>query len=471
LAVRCTWNVGVKGLNVTPQQVADYMGRYITEYRAEYERLTALEPHGAGYPRLAVSPYFGECDLLCLIADDGVAVVDQSQEPPYDWWIAGGPALMADFPDSRTTPEVQDRLQREGLSGQDIGIYRVVSRAGIPSAVWNGELTPLVEEVVTRVGQTFVRVQRLALTQLELLQRLTYGALGLILDIQLATPDSDFWRPHVIRSMGFFPADRHARRFFNYLELSGHLDKAAWDHRAIHARVQSDLRRDFGWAFSLPEQGCGSISFGRDRPWVQPFRDRLLRLHDAIGRLEATLEAAGNANEDVFHQVLQDNPILLDVYGEAISKPRLQYPEGESPLGKAYVEPDFIVRYPGRRYRLVELEKPAKGVATAQGQPRAELTQSAFQVAEWKAYITNHYDLIRAEYPGISTACDATIVISRSNAVAFGHGRDISKYQELLRVQYPGIDILTYDDLVERARTAYILIASLGFAAGEGGGV
>lgn len=449
---------------MTPQQIADYVAQYILEYRAQYEQLTAPPPQGGGYPRLDVSPYLGECNLLCLIADDGVAVVDRSQEPPYSWWIAGGPALMADMSESRTPPEVTHRLRRSGLLGQDIGIYRVVSQTDIPSEIWNGELAPVVEEIEVRVGRTSVLVQRLGLTQLELLKRLTYGALGLIIDIHLPTPDSDFWRPHVIRSLGFFPADRHARRFFNYLELSRHLDEAAWDHRAIHVRVQSDVRRDFGWAFSLPELGGGTISFGREQPGVQPFRDRLSRLHDAIGRLAATLKEAGDADEGVFHQVLRDNSILLDVYGEAISKPRLPYPEGESPLGKTYVEPDFIIRYPGRRYRLIELEKPAKGVATARGQPRAELTQSAFQVAEWKAYIANHYNLIRAKYPGISTACEATIVISRSNAAAFGDGRDMSKYQEVLRTQYPEIDILTYDDLLERARTAYTQLASLGLA-------
>lgn len=446
---------------VTVSEVTDYMARYIATYRDEYEHLTAPPPQGGGYPKLSVSPYISTAKLQCLITADGVAIVDLSGEPDHAWWIAGGPALMADFPDSRTPSDVAQLMKERGLSGKPIGIYRVVSETGIPDPVWRGEIGPAAEERTLQVDGTTVLVQRLHLTQQELLQRLTFGALGLIVDIHLPTADSDFWTPHIIRSTGFFPADRHTRRFVNYLELSMHLDSAAWDQRAIATRVQVDIRRDFAWAFSLPSQGGGTVSFGRQN-WTQPYRDRLLRLRDAIEGLSEVLAADVDVEEDQVHQFLLANPILLDVYGQAISKPRLPYPEGESPLGKKYVEPDFIIRYPGSRYKLVELERPAKRLATAQGQPRAEVTQSTFQIAEWRAYIANHYDVIRTEFPGISTRCSAMVVIGRSGARSVGEGRDEPKYQELLRSQFPDVDILTYDDLLDRARVAYVQLASLG---------
>lgn len=54
------------------------------------------------------------------------------------------------------------------------------------------------------------------------------------------------------------------------------------------------------------------------------------------------------------------------------------------------------------------------------------------------------------------------VVIGRSGARSVGEGRDEPKYQELLRSQFPDVDILTYDDLLDRARVAYVQLASLG---------
>ena len=158
---------------------------------------------------------------------------------------------------------------------------------------------------------------------------------------------------------------------------------------------------------------------------------------------------------------MQENPILLDVYAEPVSKPRWYYPSDASPLGKAYVEPDFVLKYPDGSYRLVELERPGKRLATVQGQPRSEVNQAAFQIAEWRAYVANHYDMLKEAYPGISVRNYATIVISRSTSASVGEGRGVRRYKELLASQYPGIDILTYDDLLDRARHAYARLTSL----------
>ncbi len=126
------------------------------------------------------------------------------------------------------------------------------------------------------------------------------------------------------------------------------------------------------------------------------------------------------------------------------------------------MEPDFIIRYPGNSYQLVELERPSKLAATKEGQPRAELTQATFQIAEWKAYIANHADSIRARFPGIALSHTAMVVIGRSTAESFGAARDPGAYRQLLRAQYPEIDFFTYDDLLERARQAYARLSSLG---------
>lgn len=101
-------------------------------------------------------------------------------------------------------------------------------------------------------------------------------------------------------------------------------------------------------------------------------------------------------------------------------------------------------------------------MATKQGQPRAEVNQAAFQIAEWGAFIANHYDQLKTEFPGLAVNHTAMIVISRTTQRSYGEGRNIRKYKELLQAQFPTVEILTYDDLLERARGAYTRLASLG---------
>src|SRR5205823_4283323 len=120
---------------------------------------------------------------------------------------------------------------------------------------------------------------------------------------------------------------------------------------------------------------------------IGSFNDRLEALRQAIEAFRALLEEKAEENEREFHEFLNSNSVLLDASGDAVSKPHFTYPTGESPLDKEYVEPDFLIRYPGNSYKLVELERPDKLMATKQGQPRAEVTQAAFQIAEWKDYI------------------------------------------------------------------------------------
>ena len=104
----------------------------------------------------------------------------------------------------------------------------------------------------------------------------------------------------------------------------------------------------------------------------------------AIEGLERLLAEQADADEEVFQNYLTENPLVLDVYGEVIPKPNFIYPEGSSPLGKTFVQPDFLVRRHPSSYRLIELERPSKKMATKRGESRAEVTQAVFQIAEFK---------------------------------------------------------------------------------------
>ncbi len=447
---------------VTLTQIAHYLASYVEAYRSEYRAFVDPAPTGGGYPPLQVSPFLYSTQFLCLVARDGYAIADFSKQPEYPWEIAGGPALVTDFPDSRTPAEIITLLKTEGIWGKPIGLYRIVAQSGIPDDIWRGNLGRLIAKTDVQVGAVQIRVEQYDIPWVSLIQRLTFGAYGLILDVKLPEPTSPFWRPHITRDLGFVPADRNSKRFFHYLELGPHLDEAAWDERSISIRIAVDLRRDFGYAFARQHQtGGGTISCGAPNLWVEHFHDRLRILGDTISRFATLLTEEAEEDEAVFQRFLEENLIMLDVYGDIRSKPRFIYPPGESPLGKQYVEPDFIVRYPNNSYKLIELECPSKNLGTVRGESRSEVTQAAFQIAEWKTYILKHYDQIRKEFPGISVDHRTMIVISRATEESVGRGRKVRDYLELVKNQLNVDEVFTYDDLLQRAASAYARLSAI----------
>src|SRR5260370_24408855 len=131
------------------------------------------------------------------------------------------------------------------------------------------------------------------------------------------------------------------KRFFDYLEIVPHVDEAAWDHRSIATRVSTDIRRDFMSAMMLAVLKGGMVGCEPSEEWRRPFFDRLTRFLVAIQALEVLLMEHGSSEERVFHEFLAKNPMVMDVYGTPVSKPRFQYPVGDSPLRKEFVEPDL----------------------------------------------------------------------------------------------------------------------------------
>lgn len=255
---------------VTLTQIARYLASYIEAYHREYRAFVNSPPTGGGYPPLQVSPYLYSSQLFCLVARDGYAVADFSKQPEYQWEIAGGPALLVDLPESRTPAEIVALLKAKGIWGKPTGLYRIVAQSGIPDDIWRGDLGRPVAKIDVQVGTVQIRVEQYDTPWISLVQRLTFGAYGLILNVNLPEASSPFWRPHITRDLGFVPADRNNKRFFHYLELGPHLDEAAWDERSIPTRVAVDLRRDFAYAFVVRHQtGGGTISFGAPNVWVE----------------------------------------------------------------------------------------------------------------------------------------------------------------------------------------------------------
>jgi hypothetical protein len=145
---------------VTLTQIASYLASYVEAYRREYRAFVDAAPTGGGYPPLQVSPYLYSTELLCLVARDGYAIADFSRQPEYRWEIAGGPVLLPDFPDSRTSAEIIALLKTEGIWGKPIGLYRIVAQSGIPDDIWRDDLGRLVAKTDVQVGAVQIRVEQ-----------------------------------------------------------------------------------------------------------------------------------------------------------------------------------------------------------------------------------------------------------------------------------------------------------------------
>ncbi len=454
-----------ESMGITIEVLKDYLFEYISAYRNVFASFTSTPPTGAGYPKLNVSPFLGSKEFEVFLSHDGVVVSEVADEPAHQWFIAGGPALKVDVEPTRTPPEVVKVIKDNGLEGKPIGIYRIVAKQHIPNSVWQGEIKGIsLEKIFTNTDLDVTLHFRKVETSLEkLICHLTFGAYGIVLDAQLPDGRSPIGEPYITEKIGFFPADLNNRRYFNYLEVYGYQDESGWDRRNISLRVKNDVRRDFAKTLSTPEgQSGGSMSFGSSNQWVENYSNRLGVLKRAIDEFRNVLLFRAHETEDIFHNLIEDHPILLDVYGRCDSKPQFKYPDGErSPIGKGYVEPDFVVAYPDRSYKLVELERASKNIATRQGQPRAEVGQAAFQTAEWVHFIREHYGELKDRYPGIHTKYKTSVIMSRATQSSFNGVADMNRYKELIIQQYSIDEMLTYDDLFERACAAYTILTGL----------
>jgi hypothetical protein len=375
--------------------------------------------------------------MECYLARDGAVILD-STPPPYDWVAQGGVAALCIFPDP-----------------------------GIPNDIWQGRLGRPSSQLTVIADNKELQIFRYgSYTLAELLNRLTFGFFYRIPVDPYVPPKASFWCPTIIRRTGYFPADRATSRYIRYCEISRHVIDAAWDERSAWVRVGFDLRRDF--LYAATGQPGGTTNFQRGPGLPYDITDRSQTLSLAAEGFERLLNSNPTAPESLFHDFIKAHPVLLDIYGEVVSKPQWIYPQGEfSPSGKTRLEPDFVVRYFNQTYKLVELENPAHNIATRSDHPGVATTHAAYQIGEWKNYIDNHYVRIKNDYPGINSRCPGMVVISRDTERSF-QGMPKEQYLAVIRGQLAVEEIFTYDDLVHRARDVVRGLRSLMTGYGPG---
>ena len=111
---------------------------------------------------------------------------------------------------------------------------------------------------------------------------------------------------------------------------------------------------------------------------------------------------------------------------------------------------DFVVERSGQDYTLVEIEPATTPIVKkSDGEPTHEFNHAQQQVRDWQRYIRENLNTVRSELdlPGISEP-KGTVIIGRRAAI---QGKEAELRWKDIRTTHP-LDILTYDDLLDRAR-------------------
>jgi Domain of unknown function (DUF4263) len=151
-------------------------------------------------------------------------------------------------------------------------------------------------------------------------------------------------------------------------------------------------------------------------------------------------EALLQGPEEPAHQFLKKHPELLCPTAE----------QRWSKLSFGNRDSDFVFREPHEDYLLVEIEAPIRELFRHDGQQRQELTHAINQITDWIQYITDNKQKVEQELglTGISTNPRILVVIGRSASLTEENRRKLVSLQALQNK----LQILTYDDLIARAR-------------------
>lgn len=386
------------------------------------------------------SPFLENRPIRIIVCRDGVAFLSTQPEPPPGWYIAGGPALMADSNPTRTSAAVRNKIRNAGLEGKSIGIYRIIVPDPWLERHWHNLAPPMVTSFSPPTAKP-IDIEIYAVDINEIVRYLTFGVFGGALPLPFESNPSP-WEIGGLFRIGFTTADRNHRRFLNYFRI---IQTTKLQH-FLDYLSNRNAAADIDSLFRL-QVGGGYLDVGKPSNGSRA-EITLRNTAQAIDELIRILEQEPHAEERRFQILLERNPLILDRDAESVvSRPKFRCPPGEQINGKSYVEPDFVLKK-GSTYVVVEIERAAKPIQRREGQPMSTVTQAVHQLAEFRSYISKYSSLLQDRFPGMRSAnTKYWIIIGRSSSL-----REEDAL-ELARSTFAVDEFLTFDELVERARS------------------
>jgi hypothetical protein len=175
-------------------------------------------------------------------------------------------------------------------------------------------------------------------------------------------------------------------------------------------------------------------------------------LRAAIERLSQLLETTVR-EEQKLQDCLTGYPVLFGLqYRRVIPQHR---------LGGNFVM-DFALELTSGLVDLVEIEPSSFRLYTRSGDPRKELVHAEQQVLDWLEWVETNARLVRDEFPGMMRPVGQVIIGRRQDLSE----DDIKRLRQRNATWRGSLIILTYDDLLDRARNMLGVLTALGDRSG-----
>ncbi|MCY7346665.1 MAG: DUF4263 domain-containing protein [Pyrinomonadaceae bacterium] len=169
------------------------------------------------------------------------------------------------------------------------------------------------------------------------------------------------------------------------------------------------------------------------------------RIDEVIIKLK-DIVCSEERNENKIQSFLTENPVLLGTEYKRVIPKHL--------LGAEYEMDYALERYDGI-YDLIEIESSNLKLFTKQGNPTKELVHAEQQVLDWQQWVEEKNFYAQEKLKGISSP-KGFIIIGRYES------ENDKKKLKRRNATFNGIQILTYNDLIEKAKTLLSKIKSEG---------
>jgi len=147
------------------------------------------------------------------------------------------------------------------------------------------------------------------------------------------------------------------------------------------------------------------------------------------------------AREEEYQCFFAKHPVFLDpLANKVISKQN---------LGSEFIT-DYVIKRLDNEYLVVEIEKPQDALFTQKNDFTANFIHAFGQVIDFQEWVDAHGEYARSQMPGISSP-RGLLIIGRKTNLSPGQ---LSKLKRYL-TNSKSVEVLTYDDIIERAENLY----------------